>query len=106
MSDPTTPAAAPDPAELARWIEQRRVKANRATRGVLAALLCLEAIIVLLVPRAIAQTSTGLDTTKTVLLVALAVVLVLAGGCCGGRGGSGSARCCSCSCWRPGSSNR
>ena len=31
---------------------------------------------VLLIPRAIAQTSTGLDATKTTLLIGLAVVLV------------------------------
>ncbi|MCW2525442.1 MAG: hypothetical protein JWM76_302 [Pseudonocardiales bacterium] len=60
-------------------VEVRRNKANRATRGVLAALLCLEAIVVLLVPRAIAQTSTGLDGTKTGILIALAVVLVACG---------------------------
>jgi len=59
--------------------EARRLRANRACRGALAALLCLEAFVVLLVPRAIAQTSTGLDTTKTVLLIALAVVLVVVG---------------------------
>jgi Protein of unknown function (DUF4233) len=58
----------------------RRAKADRATRAVLAALLCLEALVVLLVPRAIAQTSTGLDATKTIVLVGLAVVLVLTAG--------------------------
>lgn len=60
-------------------LDARRAKANRATRGVLAAVLCLEALVVLLVPRAIAQTSTGLDTAKTLTLVALAVVLVATG---------------------------
>jgi hypothetical protein len=59
--------------------EARRNKANRATRGGLAAILCLEAFVVLLVPRAIAQTSVGLSSTKTWLLVALAVLLVLTG---------------------------
>lgn len=54
-----------------------RSKADRATRGVLSALLALEALVVLLVPRAIAQTDTGLDRTKTVILVALAVVLLM-----------------------------
>ena len=57
----------------------RRAKADRATRGVLAAVLCLEALVVLLVPRAIAQTPTGLDGTKTVLLLGLAVLLVVTG---------------------------
>lgn len=55
----------------------RLQRANRATRGGLAALLCLEAFVVLLVPRGIAQTEEGLSTTKTLLLVGLAVVLVV-----------------------------
>jgi Protein of unknown function (DUF4233) len=59
--------------------EDRRRRADRATRGVLAAVLCLEAFVVLLVPRAIAQTAQGLSETKTLLLVALAIVLI----CCG-----------------------
>jgi hypothetical protein len=36
----------------------------------------LEALVVLLVPRALAFTSAGLGTTKTVLLIGVAVVLV------------------------------
>jgi len=64
--------AGPDEAERVR-------RADRATRGAAAGLLCLEAFVVLLIPRAIAQTSTGLDTTKTVLLVGLAVLLVACG---------------------------
>lgn len=63
------PEEQPDP-------EVRRQRADRATRGGLAALLCLEAFVVLLVPRAIAQTSQGVSLTKTLLLVALAVLLV------------------------------
>jgi hypothetical protein len=59
--------------------ERRRMKANRACRATLAALLCLEAFVMLLVPRAIAQTSTGLNATKTILLIGLAVVLVAVG---------------------------
>jgi hypothetical protein len=58
----------------------RRAKADRATRAVLAALLCLEALVVLLVPRAIAQTSTGLDAAKSVVLIGLAVVLLVTAG--------------------------
>jgi hypothetical protein len=74
----------PDPApELAPVEEElaadRRNRANRATRGGLAALLCLEAFVVLLVPRAIAQTSQGLSTGKTLLLVGLAVLLIACG---------------------------
>jgi len=55
---------------------ERRQRIDRATRGAAAGLLCLEGLVVLLIPRAIAQTSTGLDATKTGLLVGLAVVLV------------------------------
>jgi hypothetical protein len=54
-----------------------RSKADRATRGVLSALVALEALVVLLVPRAIAQTDTGLNTTKTVILIVLAVALLM-----------------------------
>jgi len=64
-----------DPQALPEDPERLR-RADRATRGAAAALLCLEAFVVLLIPRAIAQTSTGLDATKTTLLVGLAVVLV------------------------------
>ena len=60
-------------------IEARSRRANRATRGALAAVLCLEALVVLLMPRALAQTSGGLGTTKTVILVVLAVLMVMAG---------------------------
>ena len=59
--------------------EWRQNKANRACRGVLAAVLTLEAFVMLLVPRAIAQTSTGLTTTKTLILVGFAVLLILVG---------------------------
>jgi hypothetical protein len=68
--------AEPTEEELA----MRRAKADRATRAVLAALLCLEALVVLLVPRAIAQTATGLDATKTAVLIGLAVVLLATAG--------------------------
>ena len=60
-------------------IELRAQRAGKAIRGSLAAVLCLEAFCVLLVPRAIAQTSVGLGPTKTTILVILAVVLVIAG---------------------------
>jgi Protein of unknown function (DUF4233) len=56
----------------------RAVRANKATRGALAAILGLEAFVVLLVPRAIAFTETGLGGTRTALLIALAVLLVAA----------------------------
>ncbi len=60
-------------------LAERRRRADRATRGGLAAILCLEAFVVLLVPRAIAQTSTGLTGTKTGLLIGLAVILIATG---------------------------
>ncbi len=59
--------------------ELRRAKTNRATRGALAAVLCLEALVALLMPRALAQTSEGLGTGKTVALVVLAVVMIVVG---------------------------
>ncbi len=45
----------------------------------MAAVLCLEALVVLLTPRALAQTSGGLGTGKTIALVVLAVILITAG---------------------------
>ncbi|MFL6162812.1 MAG: DUF4233 domain-containing protein [Jatrophihabitantaceae bacterium] len=69
---PNDPERLPDDPERLR-------RADRATRGAAAGLLCLEALVVLLIPRAIAQTSTGLDATKATLLITLAVVLVACG---------------------------
>jgi hypothetical protein len=57
--------------------EQRRESVDRATRRALAAVLCLEAFSVLLVPRALALTS-GLGGVKTGLLLGFAAVLVAA----------------------------
>jgi hypothetical protein len=72
----------PEPAE--EWVPpspeqmaERARRADRSTRMALAAVLGLEAVIVLLVPRAIAFT-TGLGTARTVVLITLAVLLVLA----------------------------
>jgi Protein of unknown function (DUF4233) len=70
-------ADAPQDADSTEDAEARRLRADRATRGALAAILCLEAFVVLLVPRTIAQTSQGLNGTKTGLLIGLAVVLVV-----------------------------
>jgi hypothetical protein len=58
-------------------IAERARRADRATRGGLAGILGLEAVVVLLVPRAIAFT-TGLGTTRTTLLIGLAILLVAA----------------------------
>jgi hypothetical protein len=57
----------------------RARRADKATKGALAGVLGLEAVIVLLVPRAIAF-STGLSTTRTTLCIVLAVLLILAAG--------------------------
>jgi hypothetical protein len=73
-------AQPPEDAEpTAEELAERRARANRATRGGMAAILCLEAFVVLLIPRAIAQTSVGLSETKSVVLIAFALVLVAAG---------------------------
>ncbi len=48
----------------------------RAVNGVFSATLTLEALVVLFVPRAVAQFGSGLTTTKLVILVVLAVLLV------------------------------
>lgn len=59
---------------------ERARRADRATRGALAALLGLEAVVTLLVPRALAFSDGGLGVTRTVLLIVLAVVMVAAAG--------------------------
>jgi len=61
-------------------VAERAARADKATRGALAGILGLEALVTLLLPRAIAFTSTGLGTTRTVILVVLAVLMVLAAG--------------------------
>lgn len=60
--------------------QERKARANRATRGAMAGVLGLEAIVTLLVPRALAFSDGGLDTTKTLVLVGLAVVMIAAAG--------------------------
>jgi hypothetical protein len=78
VAEPTPPAQATEPTEEQR--AERAARANRATRGALSAVLGLEALVVLLVPRAIAFTSTGLGGTRAGLLIALAVIMVAAAG--------------------------
>lgn len=77
MTEPVDPDTAEPPELTDEQLEQRRQSSDRATRRGLAAVLCLEAFAVLLVPRAIAQT-TGLGALKTGLLIGFAVVLVAA----------------------------
>ena len=56
------------------------VRAARAMNGAAAAVLVLEGITVLFVPRAIAQSGPGLTGVRLTLLLVLAVALILAGG--------------------------
>ena len=71
LPEPTEPT----PEELA----ERAARADKSISRALAGVLWLEAVCVLLVPRAIAQTSVGLTGVKTGLLIGFAVVLVTAG---------------------------
>ena len=56
------------------------VRASRALGGAAAAVLVLEGIVVLFVPRGIAQSGPGLGGGRLTFLIALAVVLILASG--------------------------
>ncbi len=76
------------PGDGATEAEDRRRRADRATRGGLAALLCLEAFVVLLVPRAIAQTSHGLSRPPRCCWSGWRCCWWPAPSCCAGRGGS------------------
>ena len=58
-------------------IAERARLADKATRNALAGVLGLEAMVVLLVPRAIAFTSTGLGAVRASLLIGLAVVMIV-----------------------------
>jgi hypothetical protein len=55
-------------------------RAARALRGAAAAVLLLEGIVVLFVPRGIAQSGPGLTGVRLALLLVLAVLLILASG--------------------------
>lgn len=61
-------------------LAERARRADRATKGALAAVLAFEALVALLVPRAIAFTSTGLGVARTVALLALAALFLVAAG--------------------------
>lgn len=75
----------PTPEQLA----ERSRRADRATRGAMAGVLGLEAVVTLLVPRALAFSHGGLGVTKTVLLISLAVVMIAAAGLVRRRWGIG-----------------
>jgi hypothetical protein len=67
-------------AEEAAQRAHRADRADRATRGALAGVLGLEAVVTLLVPRALAFSDGGLGVAKTVLLVVLAILMIAAAG--------------------------
>lgn len=73
---PPAQQAEPDAADRAH----RARRADRATRGAMAGVLGLEAVVALLVPRALAFSAGGLGVTKTVVLIALAVLLAAGAG--------------------------
>lgn len=56
------------------------VRAGRAMGGAAAAVLLLEGIVVLFVPRGIAQSGDGLTGARLIALIVLAVLLILASG--------------------------
>jgi hypothetical protein len=56
------------------------VRAGRALNGAAAAILVLEGIAVLFVPRGIAQSGAGLTGARLALLLTLSLVLILASG--------------------------
>ena len=56
------------------------VRAGKALGGAAAAILLLEGIAVLFVPRGIAQSGDGLTGTRLTVLIVLAVLLILASG--------------------------
>jgi hypothetical protein len=58
---------------------ERAQRADKASRRGFAAILCLEALVVLLIPRTIAFT-TGLGPVRTGICIGLAVVFVIAAG--------------------------
>lgn len=79
MSEPRSRhASTPEPAAgpTAEQYAERARRANVATRRALAGILGLEALVVLLIPRAIAFT-TGLGPVRTGVCIGLAVVLVI-----------------------------
>ena len=85
MSEPTAEPDRDSPVEpspempTAEMYAERARRADKATRGVLAAVLGLEALVTLLIPRTIAFT-TGLGPVRTSICIGLAVILVLAAG--------------------------
>jgi hypothetical protein len=73
--DDGPPAGEPTPEQYA----ERARKADKASRGAMAGVLALEAIVILLVPRTIAKVG-GLSATDTAICIGLAVVLIAVAG--------------------------
>ena len=71
-ADEPEPVAEPTPEQYA----ERARRANKATRGALAGVLGLEAVVALLIPRAIAFT-TGLGPVRTGICIGVAVLLIV-----------------------------
>lgn len=69
----------PDPERGARWDEQRERVAKRLN-GAGAAVLILEALVVLFVPRAIAQTGPGLTAWRLSVVLGVAALLIVVAG--------------------------
>lgn len=68
---------APEPGEpTPEQYAERARRANKATRGALAGVLGLEAVVALLIPRAIAFT-TGLGPVRTGICIGVAVLLII-----------------------------
>jgi hypothetical protein len=72
--DETADAPTPGEPTPEQYAERAR-RANKATRGALAGVLGLEALVVLLIPRAIAFT-TGLGPVRTGICIGVVVLLV------------------------------
>jgi uncharacterized protein DUF4233 len=75
VAEPTESPAEP----TAEQYQERARRADKASRGALAGVLGLEAVVVLLIPRTIAYT-TGLGPVRTGICIGLAVVLIIAAG--------------------------
>jgi hypothetical protein len=78
VSEPDEPVDAPAEPTAEQYAERAR-RADKATKGALAGVLGLEALVVLLIPRAIAFT-TGLGPVRTGICIGVAVVMVVAAG--------------------------
>jgi hypothetical protein len=77
----TNPSAQPASEEpTPEQYAERARRADRATRGALAGVLGLQAVVILLLPRALAFSDAGLGVAKTVVLIVFAVGLVVAAG--------------------------